>query len=151
MLLVLSVSLPLWLCTAGSVLCSVMMKLLLYFYLSWYSHQWLQSHPWMTGIAALIFVPQLSLMASCKIHCLIASTSTLWLLCILVYVCMTLLHLWLCTCVVFLHLCLSHDCFCIANPLWRGVVQVCAVSLCYIDGCLTRFFAICVISLLNLS
>ena len=61
---------PCNLSAAGSVHCSTVMQVLLFFYLSWQSHQLFQTHPWMTSLAAVLSVPQLSLMASPRVHIL---------------------------------------------------------------------------------
>ena len=53
-----------------SVSCLVIMQVLLFFYFSWQFCEWLQSHPWMTSMAAVSPIPQPLLMASHVVHTL---------------------------------------------------------------------------------
>ena len=60
---------------------------------------------------------------------------------------MALCHLRLCSFLVFLLLCLSHNCVWISRPLWIAVLQVSTVLLSGTDGCTVIFFVASVKSL----
>ena len=120
---------------------------LLFSYFSWWIYLWLQSNLWMISMAAVPSVPQLLLMVS---HVLTE--------CMGFYHCLGLpllppavMHWWLATYLVFLHLWLSRGCVWIANLQWIVVVQSYIVFLCCIDGFAIIFFAAYVIGLQHIS
>ena len=135
--------------TTVSVLCLVIMQILLFSFLSWQFYLWLQLHLWMTSLAVVPSVPQLLLSASCGVHILTECLDVYHLrfpflsLLMSCYVCAWLYCIWLCTFLVFLHLCLSHGCVWTAN-------QASTVFLCCSDGFVSAFFAACVIGLQHL-
>ena len=134
-------------------------QVLLFFCLSWQFHLWSEFHLWMTSMAEVPSIPQLLSVASCGVQvlrgcvCLSPNVANLVILlsCSLVCPCITLLHLWWCTCLVFLHLCVFHGHVWIANIWWIVIALVCTVFLCCTDEFVIVFFEAFVIGLQHIS